>query len=125
MRLVVDICKPRGMPPGNHYMVPRAAATSDMLPEDMAALQAKGCFSLPTEEVQHALLRSYFHHVHHFLPIIDATKFLMQYESGGAKNIYLLLVWSMFFAATNVRRDLIIVAPGSQMTDWQMVTVLR
>ncbi|KAF5010538.1 hypothetical protein FDECE_3306 [Fusarium decemcellulare] len=81
--LVVDICKPNGRYRGNHFVVPRAAATNALLPEDLAALHAKNCFSLPSAEVQHQLLRCYFHHVHHFLPILDVAAFIQQYETGG------------------------------------------
>ncbi|KAF4463140.1 cutinase transcription factor 1 beta [Fusarium albosuccineum] len=99
--LVVDICKPNGRYRGNHFVIPRAAATNALLPEDLAALHAKNCFSLPSAEVQHQLLRCYFHHVHHFLPILDAAAFIQQYETGGPRKVNLLLLWSIFFSSTN------------------------
>ena len=102
LKIVVDICKPDRKSSANHFIVPRAAATSSLSPEDLSALQARGCFSLPSEAVREGLLRSYFHHVHPMLPIIDAGKFVNEYETGGAMKINLLLLWSMFFAATNV-----------------------
>ena len=74
-----------------------------LLPEDLAALRAKGCFSLPPEPLRTCLLRGYFHHVHPFLPIVEANGFILQYETGGARRVNLLLLWSMFFAAANVR----------------------
>ncbi|EPE06704.1 fungal specific transcription factor [Ophiostoma piceae UAMH 11346] len=100
---VVDICQPKGATTGSHhFVVPRAAAkdSADLLPEDMAALRAKGCFSLPSVAAQTVLLRCYFHHVHPFLPVLDAARFVREYEDGP-HNINLLLLWSMFFAATN------------------------
>ncbi|KAJ3548798.1 hypothetical protein NM208_g823 [Fusarium decemcellulare] len=99
--LVVDICKPNGRYRGNHFVVPRAAATNALLPEDLAALHAKNCFSLPSAEVQYQLLRCYFHHVHHFLPILNAAAFIQQYETGGPRKVNLLLLWSIFFSSTN------------------------
>ena len=99
---MVDICKPHRGFRGSHFMVPRAAAMSALLSEDLTALNAKGCFSLPSEEVRERLLQCYCHYVHPFLPIIDLSKFLHQYESGGPRKVNLLLLWSMFFASTNV-----------------------
>ncbi len=101
---VVDICQPRRPFPGNHFVVPRAAAarSGGLLPEDVVALQAKGCFSLPDDAVQAALLRCYFHHVHPFLPVLHPGQFVRDYATGGATKINLLLLWSMFFASTNV-----------------------
>lgn len=100
--LVVDICQPHRSLRGNHFMVPRAAANSALLPVDLAALHAKNCFTLPSAIVRKKLLRCYFQHVHPFLPILEVTTFITQYESGGPQQVNLLLLWSMFFASTNV-----------------------
>lgn len=100
--LVVDICKPHRNFHTNHFMVPQAGTMSTLLPEDLAALHAKGCFSLPPERVRERLLWCYFHHVHLFLPILDAKAFITQYETQGPTKVNLLLLWGMFFASTNV-----------------------
>ncbi|KAL1894052.1 hypothetical protein Sste5346_006194 [Sporothrix stenoceras] len=104
---VVNICQPqRAFPGNNHFVVPRAAAHSAaLLPEDMAALKARGCFSLPADAVQKVLLRCYFHHVHSFLPILHAGEFVYEYETRGPQKVNLLLLWSMFFAASNFLSD--------------------
>ncbi|KAF7556348.1 hypothetical protein G7046_g6331 [Stylonectria norvegica] len=74
---------------------------STLLPEDLAALHAKNCFTLPPERVRKQLLRCYFCHVHPFFPILEAKMLIVQYETGGPKQVNLLLLWSMFFASTN------------------------
>lgn len=91
-------------------MIPRAATNSALLPADLAALHAKTCFTLPPENVCKRLLQCYFQNIHPFLPIIEAGTFITQYESGGPQQVNLLLLWTIFFAATNVgnnkpRRD--------------------
>lgn len=106
--LVVDICKPHREFRGNHFMVPQAVAMSSLLPEDLAALNAKGCFSLPSVEIREGLLQCYFRYVHPFLPILDVGSFLHQYESGGPRKVNLLLLWAMFFASTNVSSSTVV-----------------
>lgn len=62
----------------------------------------QGGFSLPAEGVCKALIRSYFYYVHPFLPIINVRNFFTKYLSGDMQKVNLLLLWSMFFAASNV-----------------------
>jgi hypothetical protein len=72
------------------------------MPEALAFLQAMGVFALPSVAVCEALFRSYFHHVHPILPVVDAEAVLSSYEEGGLKQVNLLLLWSMFSVAANV-----------------------
>ena len=85
------------------YLVPRHGKRSKK-PEELAFLRAKGAFSIPAKEVCDDLICAYFHHVHPFLPIIDAGYFLARYLGHGCQNINLLLLWSMFLAAANVSK---------------------
>jgi hypothetical protein len=48
------------------------------------------------------LIRCYFHHVHFFLPVVDAAPFLDEYIHNGRQTISLVLFWSMLLAAANV-----------------------
>jgi len=107
---VFDICNPGDSQRGTHYLVPRAS-TKVRRPEDLAYLRIKGAFSMPSGEVCDELVRCYFHHVHQFLPIINAQSFLEQYVRHGCQNVSLLLLWSMFFAAANVG---VLPSPSSQ-----------
>jgi hypothetical protein len=71
---------------------------------DLEFLHLKGVFDFPIPTVCEKILRSYFHYVHPLLPIMDVNCFLAQYEEGGPQNVNLLLLWSMFLAAANVRK---------------------
>ncbi|KFZ15702.1 hypothetical protein V502_05445 [Pseudogymnoascus sp. VKM F-4520 (FW-2644)] len=95
---VFDLCN--GPSQTSHYLVPRGT-TRRQRPEDLNYLRLKGCFSVPSQDICEDLIRAYFLHVHPFLPIIDARHFLEDFVSHGYHNINLLLLWSMFFAATN------------------------
>lgn len=70
---------------------------------DWVYLQSKGAFDLPSIDVCDCLIRAYFEHVHPLLPIIDASHFLSQYTLKGASSMNLLLLWSVFLAAANVK----------------------
>lgn len=71
-------------------------------PQDLEYLRAKGVFSLPPSEVCHALIQTYFAHVHPILPILDATTFLTRLTQRGYRSVNLLLLWSIIFMATSV-----------------------
>ncbi|OQV04248.1 Fungal specific transcription factor domain-containing protein isoform 2 [Cladophialophora immunda] len=64
-------------------------------------LRAKGALDFPPTDICDRLLRTYFHQVHPFLPIVQPNDFLMQYEAGGPCSTDLVLLWSMFLAAAN------------------------
>lgn len=48
------------------------------------------------------IIRTYFHYVHPFFPVIDARSFLDTFENAH-NDLSLHLLWSMFLAAANVR----------------------
>ncbi len=70
---------------------------------DWVYLQSKGVFDLPSVEVCDSLIRAYFQNVHPLLPIIDAAHFLSQLTLKGVSSVNLLLLWSVFLTAANVR----------------------
>lgn len=72
-----------------------------LAPEDVNYLRMKGAFTLPPARIRDELLRCYFHYVHPFAPILDASEFITEYEKGRRS---LLLLWSMFIAAASVSR---------------------
>jgi len=65
-------------------------------------MRHQGVFDILPSDICNDLIRCYFHHVHFFLPIVDAAAFLTEYETNGCHNISLLLFWSMLLAAANV-----------------------
>lgn len=83
------------------YLLPRQADIS-WKPHELEYLRHQGAFAALPDEVCDSLVRCYFHHVHFFLPIVDAASFLTEYENNGRQNISLLLFWSMLLAAANV-----------------------
>ncbi|OBR12969.1 C6 transcription factor [Colletotrichum higginsianum IMI 349063] len=64
-------------------------------------LKSRGVFELPPQAVCSRLVRLYFHHVHPFFPVIDASAFLDVFENIGAQKLSLHLLWSVFLAAAN------------------------
>ncbi len=101
---VADICEPKLRNNSGHFLVPKATANC-LGPEDLDYLRLKGAFSLPTPSVCDLLIRTYFHHVHPFFPIVEARSFLDTYESAERGNLSVHLLWSMFLAASNVRTN--------------------
>ncbi|KHN96833.1 uncharacterized protein MAM_05389 [Metarhizium album ARSEF 1941] len=72
--------------------------TTALTPRDLQHLEQKGCFTLPSREMQDVLLRAYFHNVHPFAPIVDVADFVHRYATG---KVSVLLLWSMFVAAAS------------------------
>lgn len=105
MGFIGDIVDPGGSQGEHHYLVPRASKKTKKS-EDLSYLRIKGAFSTPSKELCDALICTYFRHVHPLLPIIDAQSFLDQYLRHGCQNINLLLLWSMFLAASNVSKSI-------------------
>lgn len=66
-------------------------------------MQFKGVFNMPRKETCDALLRAYFHHVHPIVPVIDATTLPHLFPSGDSQQCNLILLWSIFYVAANVR----------------------
>ena len=71
--------------------------------EDRVYLTNKGVFSLPGEEACNSLLQAYFRHVHPIMPVIEVDHILHFFHIGRLREYNLLLVWSVFFVAVNVR----------------------
>ncbi len=71
-------------------------------PHEIEYLRNQGAFATLPDDVCDDLINCYFHHVHFFLPVVDAAAFLSDYEKHGRQNIDLLLFWSMLLAAANV-----------------------
>ena len=100
---VYDLCHP-GAPQDARPSVLTRASSIQWRPHEMEYLSHEGAFATLPDEVCDDLIRCYFHHVHFFLPIVDASSFLNEYVSQGRQNISLLLFWSMLLAAANVSR---------------------
>jgi hypothetical protein len=83
------------------YLLPREADIS-WKAQEVEYLRHQGAFITLPDDVCDDLVRCYFHHVHFFLPIVDAASFLTEYENNGRQNISWLLFWSMLLAAANV-----------------------
>ncbi|RKU43385.1 Cutinase transcription factor 1 beta, variant 2 [Coniochaeta pulveracea] len=71
-------------------------------PEDVQYLHTKGALSLPTLELQNALLRAYVEYVHPYMPLLELSEFLSIINSreGLCGQISLFLYQSVMFAAT-------------------------
>lgn len=66
-------------------------------------MQYKGVFNIPRKETCDELMRAYFHHVHPIMPVIDATTLPHLYPNGDGHPYNLVLLWSISFAAANVK----------------------
>ncbi|KAJ5158890.1 Transcription factor [Penicillium coprophilum] len=101
--LVVDICEPEPREKSGHFLVPRISPTHiDQGTIDF--LRYKGVFNLPTPAVCEMIIRTYFHYVHPFFPVVDARSFLDIFENAR-NDLSLHLLWSMFLAAANFADD--------------------
>ncbi|KAH0829520.1 hypothetical protein FOPE_10405 [Fonsecaea pedrosoi] len=107
---VLDICRPN-RPKGPQFSIAPAQA-KEISPADLAYLQEREVFSLPSEVLCEELIRCYFHHVHLFLPIIDAKSFLYNYSQNGPSKLSPLLLWSMFFVGATFLSDETVKATG-------------
>ncbi|OAL39415.1 hypothetical protein AYO20_01285 [Fonsecaea nubica] len=97
LTFVMDVCQTERP---SHYLVPRIAVQT-VCQEDLTLLRTKGAFTLPDQSVCDELIRHYFRYVHPFLPILDANRFLVRYQEHGLQQLNLMLLWSVFFAASN------------------------
>ncbi|KAJ5735782.1 uncharacterized protein N7483_000907 [Penicillium malachiteum] len=103
---VYELCHP-GVPQ-EAYQSPSSIAPhsvsgtqTTLQPHEVEYIHKEGGFSpLPTD-VCDELIRCYFHHVHFFLPVIEASAFIQEYMNNGSQKINQLLFWSMLLAATN------------------------
>lgn len=75
---------------------------NDMDSADMAYLQAKGIFDLPSTEVCDRLIKGFFSHIHPWFPVIDAADFFSRYTSGASGQSDLMLLWGVLLAGIEV-----------------------
>lgn len=70
--------------------------------EDMVYLYMKGALTLPSADVQNALLRSFFDYVYPFMPILDLDGFTQSVaaRNGTSGKLSLLLFQAVLFAGT-------------------------
>lgn len=99
--LVTDVSHPDWLDKSGHLFL-RKAKSSSLGDEELNYLHKKGVFIFPKTSVCEALVRSYFHHVHPFFPIIDTKAFLVAFEDGQYESIGIHLLWSVFLAASLV-----------------------
>lgn len=85
-----------------HLFIPSRDSTS-LSEEDRNYLASKGVLDLPSSDACQCLLQAYFRHVHTIMPIIEADQILHFFQAGRLQEYNLLLVWSVFFVAVNVR----------------------
>lgn len=100
---VYELCHPGAPQDAMPLLLPKAS-TIPWKPHEREYLRHEGAFVTLPDEVCDDLIRCYFHHVHFFLPIVNASSFLIEYVSKDRQNISLLLFWSMLLAAANVSR---------------------
>ncbi|KAH7012816.1 putative Zn(II)2Cys6 transcription factor [Ilyonectria destructans] len=104
---IANICEPDSAEKSGHFLLPNGIV-SLLDPDDLEYLQRKGVFAFPEPQVRDDLVRTYFHYVHPFLPILDAQDFLSQHESAALDKIGPHLLWSMYLAACNfVEEDVV------------------
>lgn len=99
--LVAEVCQPERRGKSGHFLV-EALARSEVDSETAEYLKSRGDFDLPPFNVCQSLVRLYFHHVHPFFPVLDASAFLEAFERKDEEHLSLHLLWSVFLAAANV-----------------------
>lgn len=86
-----------------HFLIPSGTETF-LEEEDREYLKAKGVFTLPQNDTCAALLRVYLSHVHPVYPVIEVEQLWDCYHNGRLGQYNLLLLWSIFSVAVNVKR---------------------
>jgi hypothetical protein len=76
---------------------------NDIDSADLAYLQAKGVFELPTTEVCDRLIKGFMSHIHPWYPVVDVSEFLSRYKSDVPSQSDLMLLWSVLLAGIEVR----------------------
>ncbi|PKY05855.1 hypothetical protein P168DRAFT_310028 [Aspergillus campestris IBT 28561] len=98
--LVAEVCEPERQGKSGHFIV--ASLSSDNIdPDTLEYLKRRGCFDLPHFNIQQELVKAYFHYVHPFFPVVQASSFLQAFGSPEQKGASLQLLWSVFLAAAN------------------------
>nr|CAC28684.1 probable CUTINASE TRANSCRIPTION FACTOR 1 BETA [Neurospora crassa] len=69
---------------------------------DVQYMMAKGAFTIPTPEVQNAMLKAYIEYVHPYMPLLELRQFLTAIHSNGQSGqISLVLYQAVMFAGSN------------------------
>lgn len=103
---ILDVCtQPNQTMPRHILLSPDISAS--LSTQDREFLQHKGVFTMPQKNTCTELLRVYFHHIHPIMPIVDVKILIDLNQSFQTNERNLLLLWSMFFAATNVGQSFI------------------
>ncbi|KAJ5677317.1 fungal-specific transcription factor domain-containing protein [Penicillium maclennaniae] len=95
----LNICSPDESLP-KHFLIP--ASKTKLSDDDRDFLQRKGVYTLPKKETCDSLITAYLLHVHPIMPVIEADDLLLHYQAGKLQDYNISLLWSIFFAATNV-----------------------
>ncbi|EED13377.1 C6 transcription factor, putative [Talaromyces stipitatus ATCC 10500] len=95
----LDICRPEKSL-SRHLLLPSGVSTT-VSDEDRQYLRQKKVYNLPGQETCNSLVRAYFHHVHPIIPVIEADVLLNYHTAGRLHEYNLLLLWCVFFVATN------------------------
>ncbi|GLA72663.1 hypothetical protein AtubIFM55763_003545 [Aspergillus tubingensis] len=101
--LVVEICEPEPQEKSGHFLIPKSKPTH-IDPDTIEYLRRKGVFNFPAPAVCEMMIRTYFHYVHPFFPVVDAHSFLDTFENR-CNEVSVHLLWSMFLAAANFADD--------------------
>ncbi|KAJ5168039.1 uncharacterized protein N7482_003633 [Penicillium canariense] len=101
---ILDVCSRPDQTMLKHILLSPDTSPS-LSAQDREYLQHKGVFTMPQKNTCSELLRAYFHHIHPIMPIVD-VKVLLKVNSGIQMSEWnLLLLWSMFFAASDFVDD--------------------
>lgn len=97
----INLCSPEQSLP-RHFLIP-SKAQEPQGSEDKRYLEFKGVYSFPKQSTADDLLRAYFHHVHPIMPIVEADIILDYHRRRRLYDYNVLLLWSIFTIATNVK----------------------
>lgn len=98
--MLVDL--PAGLPSQSSRYFAAEKSKRTHPPEDIQYLQVKGCFTVPEQHICDELIYRYFQLVHPLVPVVNAARFLQDFHDGTCVEMNLLLVWSIFCAASSV-----------------------
>ncbi|KAL2848279.1 fungal-specific transcription factor domain-containing protein [Aspergillus pseudodeflectus] len=74
--------------------------SASLADEDVQFLASKGVFSLPDQKLRNALLKTFVHHVHPYLPVLDLPVFLEAIANNdGHTQVSLLLFHAVMFSS--------------------------
>ncbi|KAJ5619291.1 fungal-specific transcription factor domain-containing protein [Penicillium lagena] len=97
----LDVCSSDQSLP-RHFLIP--LQRTQLSDEDQEFLHKKGVFTLPGGTACDSLIEAYLLHVHPVLPVIEADVLLRHHQAGQLAVYNLLLLWSIFFVAVNIKK---------------------